>query len=254
MSRPTLVRPAASGGHPADADSPIAEPARGPARPREPDGLPLDSVPHPAARRRRRRHRGHPVRKVPAPKRRVDPDRVFADAARRALTAKEAGQLLAWFPLYWWDHVLCLPGNRLRFGEFAGLRLRRVHLDRAIPVLQVVDTRYQAGRFGSGFKPRPESDTGIREVPLASLVVEAIRRQYRPSPTPTPWASPAPAAGTGCHLAHGRPCRATASASTRPPPIGPAPTLRTCSSADHTIFSTASRRGWRTRNPGAGDR
>jgi integrase len=134
---------------------------------------------------------------VPAPKRRVDPDRVFADAARRALTAKEAGQLLAWFPLYWWDHVLCLPGNRLRFGEFAGLRLRRVHLDRAIPVLQVVDTRYQAGRFGSGFKPRPESDTGIREVPLASLVVEAIRRQYRPSPTPDALGFTGPGGGNG---------------------------------------------------------
>jgi integrase len=83
----------------------------------------------------------NPVRKVPAPKRRVDPDRVFADATRRALTPEEAGQLLARFPLFWWDHVLCLLGTGLRFGEFAGLRLRRAHLDRAIPGLQVVDTR-----------------------------------------------------------------------------------------------------------------
>jgi integrase len=74
----------------------------------------------------------NPVRKVPAPKRRVDPDRVFADAKRRALTPEEAGRLLARFPLFWWDHVLCLLGTGLRFGEFAGLRLRRVHLDRAI--------------------------------------------------------------------------------------------------------------------------
>jgi integrase len=44
----------------------------------------------------------------------------------------------------------------------------------------VVDTRYQAGRFGSGFKPRPKSDAGIREIPLAPLVVEAIRRQLPP--------------------------------------------------------------------------
>jgi hypothetical protein len=49
-SRPALVRTAAPGGHPADADSPMAEPARRPARPRESDGLPLDSLPHPAAR------------------------------------------------------------------------------------------------------------------------------------------------------------------------------------------------------------
>jgi integrase len=122
----------------------------------------------------------NPVRKVPAPKRRADPDRVFADAKRRALSPEEAGRLLARFPLFWWDHVLCLLGTGLRFGEFAGLRLRRVHLDRVIPVMQVVDTRYQAGRFGSGFKPRPKSDAGIREVPLAPLVVEAIRRQLPP--------------------------------------------------------------------------
>jgi integrase len=119
----------------------------------------------------------NPVRKVPPPKRRVDPERAFADAKRRALTPDEAGRLLARFPLFWWDHVLCLIGTGLRFGEFAGLRSHRVHLDHAMPVLQVVDTRYQAGRFGSGFKPRPKSDAGIREVPLAPLVVEAIRRQ-----------------------------------------------------------------------------
>ena len=47
-------------------------------------------------------------------------------------------------------------------------------------MLQVVDTRYQVGRFGSGFKPRPKSDAGIREIPLAPLVVKAIRRQLPP--------------------------------------------------------------------------
>jgi integrase len=107
----------------------------------------------------------------------VDPERILGNAKRRALTPEEAGRLLAGIPLFWWDHVICLLGTGLRFGEFAGLRRRRVHLDRAIPVLQVVDTRYQAGRFGSGFKPRPKSDAGIREVPLAPLLVEAIRRQ-----------------------------------------------------------------------------
>jgi integrase len=70
-----------------------------------------------------------------------------------------------------------LLGTGLRFGELAGLRRRRRHLDRTPPVLQVVDIRYQAGRFGSGFKPRPKSDAGIREIPLAPEVVAAIRRQ-----------------------------------------------------------------------------
>jgi integrase len=47
-------------------------------------------------------------------------------------------------------------------------------------VVQVVDIRYQAGRFGSGFKPRPKSDAGIREIPLAPEVMAAIRRQLPP--------------------------------------------------------------------------
>jgi integrase len=80
--------------------------------------------------------------------------------------------------------VLALLGTGLRFGEFAGLRRRRVHLERTPQVLQVVDVRYQAGRFGSGFKPRPKSDAGIREVPLAPLVVEAIRSQLPPGADP----------------------------------------------------------------------
>jgi len=80
----------------------------------------------------------NPVRKVPVPKRRADPDQVLGQARRRALTPSEAGQLLARFPLFWWDHVLTLLGTGLRFGELAGLRRRRLHLDCTPPVLQVV--------------------------------------------------------------------------------------------------------------------
>jgi len=139
----------------------------------------------------------NPVRKVPAPKRRVDPERVFADAERRALTPEEAGRLLARFSLFWWDHVLCLLGTGLRFGEFAGLRWYRIQLDRPLPVVQVVDTRYQAGRFGSGFKPRPKSDAGFREIPLAPLVVDAIRRQLPPDPRPDAVVFTGPGGGNG---------------------------------------------------------
>jgi integrase len=122
----------------------------------------------------------NPLRRVPPPKRRADPERVLGQAKRRAYTPEEAGRLLASCPLFWWDHVLALLGTGLRFGEFAGLRRRRVHLERTPPILQVVDVRYQAGRYGSGFKPRPKSDAGIREVPLAPLVVEAICDQLPP--------------------------------------------------------------------------
>jgi integrase len=139
----------------------------------------------------------NPVRKVPPLKRRVDPEQVFGEVKRRALTPEEAGRLLACFPLFWWDHMLTLLGTGLRFGELAGLRRRRVHLDRPIPVLEVGPTRYQAGRFGSGFKPRPKSDAGIRPVPLAPLMVEAIRRQLPPGSDPEDLVFTGPGGGPG---------------------------------------------------------
>jgi integrase len=97
----------------------------------------------------------------------------------------------------WGLHVLCLLGTGLRFGELAGLRRRRIHLDRSLPVLQVVDTRYQAGRFGSGFKPRPKSDAGIRELPLAPLVVEASGRQLPLASDPSALVFTGPGGGPG---------------------------------------------------------
>jgi integrase len=139
----------------------------------------------------------NPVRKVPPLKRRIDPEQVFGEVKRRALTPEEAGRLLACFPLFWWDHMLTLLGTGLRFGELAGLRRRRVHLDRPLPVLEVGPTRYQAGRFGSGFKPRPKSDAGIRPVPLAPLVVEAIRRQLPPGNDPDDLVFTGPGGGPG---------------------------------------------------------
>jgi integrase len=107
----------------------------------------------------------NPVGKVPAPKRRADPDLVLPPGNRRALTPEEAGQLLACFPLFWWDHILTLLGTGLRFGELAGLRRRRVHLNRPMPMLEVGSTRYQAGRFGSGFKPRPRATPASARCP-----------------------------------------------------------------------------------------
>jgi integrase len=139
----------------------------------------------------------NPVRKVPPLKRRVDPEQVFGEVKRRALTPEEAGRLLACFPLFWWDHMLTLLGTGLRFGELAGLRRRRVHLDRPMPVLEVGPTRYQAGRFGSGFKPRPKSDAGIRPVPLAPLVVDGIRRQLPPGSDPEDLVFTGPGGGPG---------------------------------------------------------
>jgi hypothetical protein len=89
----------------------------------------------------------NPVAKVPAPKPEVDPDELLGEGKRRALTPEEAGQLLARVPPIWWDHIVTLLGTGLRFGELGGLRRRRVLLDREPPVIQVVTTRYQAGKI-----------------------------------------------------------------------------------------------------------
>jgi integrase len=140
----------------------------------------------------------NPVRKVPTPKRRADPDLVLRPGKRRALTPEEAGQLLACFPLFWWDHVITLLGTGLRIGELAGLHRRRVHLAQPIPTVQVVDVRYQAGsHFGSGFKPRPKSDASIRQIPLAPQVVEAIRRRLPPGSDPAALLFTGPGGGPG---------------------------------------------------------
>jgi integrase len=124
----------------------------------------------------------NPMRKVPAPKPPVDPEVILGSGKRRVLTPEEAGVLLAGFPQFWWDHVITLLGCGLRIGELAGLRSGRVDLDRG--VLQVVDARYQTGsRYGSGFKG-PKSAAGVREIPLAHQVADAIARQLPPGSDP----------------------------------------------------------------------
>jgi integrase len=61
-----------------------------------------------------------------------------------------------------------------------------------------VNVRYQAGgQFGSGFKSRPKSDAGIRELPLAPLVVESIRRQLPPDSDPDLLVFTGPGGGNG---------------------------------------------------------
>jgi integrase len=137
----------------------------------------------------------NPMRKVPAPRRPVDPDVVLGAAKRRVLTPEEAGVLLAAFPPFWWDHVITLLGCGLRISELAGLRAGRVDLARG--VLQVVDTRYQAGSgYGSGFKG-PKSAAGVREVPLARQVAQAITRRLPPDNDPATLVFTGPGGGPG---------------------------------------------------------
>ncbi|HZD02084.1 MAG TPA: hypothetical protein VFA46_18415 [Actinomycetes bacterium] len=44
-------------------------------------------------------------------------------------------------------------------------------------ILEVVEVRYDAGKFGSGYKDRPKSPTSIRPVPLPEQAAEVVARR-----------------------------------------------------------------------------
>ena len=100
---------------------------------------------------------------------------MFGTAKRRTFTPEEFGQLLAVTAPFYRDHFVTHVGTGLRCGELLGLHARRVNLDAGR--LEVLDVRYDAGKFGSGYKARPKSDTSIRAVPMAPAVIEAVRRR-----------------------------------------------------------------------------
>ena len=211
--------------------------------------LPLDPASHPAVRRGRRRHR-QPTRSArsPPPSAASTPTRCSAEAKRRALTPEEAGRLLARFPLFWWDHVLCLLGTGLRFGELAGLRRRRVHLDRPMP--------------GPAGRRHPLPGRPVRQ--RLQAPPQERRRHPRDPTGPAGGRGDPPPAAARSRLQRARLRRSRrrerrarwhpndAVAPRLPPPL-PArsppnrkATLRICSFAGRTIFGTASRPGWRT--------
>jgi integrase len=130
-----------------------------------------------------RRIEANPVRKVPAPKPPVDPAALLGRAKRRAYTPEEFGYLLAGTPPFYRDHFITAVGTGLRAGELLGLRAFRVDLQRR--QLEVLEVRYDAGRFGSGYKDRPKSAASIRVVPLAGPVLDAIARRMPPEGDPT---------------------------------------------------------------------
>jgi len=93
------------------------------------------------------------------------------------------------------DHLICLVGTGLRAGELLGLRAHRVDL--AARRLEVVEVRYEAGRFGRGYKDRPKSPASIRVVPLAAQVVDAIARQLPDGCPPSTLVFAGPGGGNG---------------------------------------------------------
>jgi integrase len=137
----------------------------------------------------------NPVTKVPAPKRPDDPDVLLGRAKRRAYTPEELGHLLAATSPRFRDHLLCIAGTGLRAGELLGLRAARVDLDARR--LEVVSVRYDAGKFGSGYKNRPKTRASIRPVPLAAPVADAIARQLATARGPHALVVAGPGGGSG---------------------------------------------------------
>jgi integrase len=142
-----------------------------------------------------RRIDANPVRKVPVPKPPVDADARLGRPKRRAYTPEEFGHLLAHTRPFYRDHFVTLVGTGMRPGELLGLRAARVDLiARRAGVLEV---RYEAGKFGRGYKDRPKSTTSIRLLPLAPLVAEAITRRLPEGCPPSTLVFSGPGRGNG---------------------------------------------------------
>jgi Phage integrase, N-terminal SAM-like domain len=99
---------------------------------------------------------------------------------------EEFGRFLAACRPFYRDHFLAQVGT--------GLRRRRAYPE--LRRIEVIEVRYEAGRFGRGFKAEPKSPASVRVVPMCEQVRQAIGRQLPPAPGPTIWCSPAPAAAT----------------------------------------------------------
>jgi integrase len=137
----------------------------------------------------------NPVREVEAPKPRLDPEQVFGHQRRRTLTPEEFGHLLAACRPFYRDHFLIQVGTGLRSGELLGLRRRRVFPE--LGRIEVIEVRYEAGRFGRGFKAEPKSLASVRIVPMCDQVREAIARQLAGSAGPEDLVLPGPGGSNG---------------------------------------------------------
>jgi integrase len=184
----------------------------------------------------------NPVRKVKAPKRPVDPEAVFGRVRRRAYTPAEFGRFLAACPAFYRDHFLVQVGTGLRSGELLGLRARRVDLHRRR--IEVVDVRYDAGRFGRGYKDRPKSDASIRPVPVGEAVAAALARRLDGCP-PDGLVFCGPGGSNRVPRGTARNSRLATTGASMTGPL-PEQGLRTWTCAAPTTCATPSPRGWRT--------
>jgi integrase len=146
------------------------------------------------ATRRERLIPTNPVRDVEAPKPRIDPDRIFGHERRRTLTPEEFGRFLAACRPFYRDHFLAQVATGLRSGELLGLR-RRVFPE--LRRIEVIEVRYEAGRFGRGFKAEPKSLASVRVVPMCEQVRQAIGRRLPTGARPDDLVFPGPGGSNG---------------------------------------------------------
>jgi integrase len=90
---------------------------------------------------------------------------------------------------------ICRRLDGLRSGELLGLRRRRVSPE--LSRIEVIEVRYEAGRFGRGFKAEPKSLASVRVVPMCDRVREAIARQLADGARPADLVLPGPGGSNG---------------------------------------------------------
>jgi integrase len=147
------------------------------------------------AARRERLIPTNPVRDVESPKPRINPERIFGHERRRTFTPEEFGRFLAACRPFYRDHFLTQVGTGLRSGELLGLRRRRVFPE--LRRIEVIEVRYEAGRFGRGFKAEPKSPASVRVVPMCEQVRQAIGRQLAAGARPDELMFPGPGGSNG---------------------------------------------------------
>jgi len=157
--------------------------------------VPVDPAAHPGSGPPGTPDPTNPVRDVGAPKPPINPERIFGHERRRTFTPEEFGRFLAACRPFYRDHFLTQIGTGLRSGELLGLRRRRVYPE--LRRIEVIEVRYEAGRFGRGFKTEPKSPASVRVVPMCEQVHQAIARQLPASTRPDELVFPGPGGSSG---------------------------------------------------------
>jgi hypothetical protein len=137
-------------------------------------------------------------------------------------------------------------------------RAARVAPRRVYPELrriEVIEVRYEAGRFGRGFKAEPKSPASVRVVPMCEQVRQAIVRQVAAGAGPDELVFPGPDGSNSIPRGPAPRCRpTTCAASTGPRSPPPARTWRTSTYAAPRPAPHVRHLAGGRRHPGPGHR